>query len=174
MTVLARKITKLGLLKFQIVIGSLVMAAAIIGLPLGIMFADSSLMTNPYILGTIFIGMLFFALVGFICFIRPYILYRKFPEVQAETDGEFLYIHTKKEAKIPLASISKVYVRADLPYLLQKEFISEFLVHMFSGEYGNVVLEISGYGKYKMRFIAQAKATEQELALFLNNAMNQA
>lgn len=38
--------------------------------------------------------------------IRNYLLYRRLPVVQAETDGTYLYIHSKKEAKLPLVDIT--------------------------------------------------------------------
>ena len=168
MRVLIRKMKGLGLLKLELVIGALIMAAAMIGLPAGIMSIDIALMANPYVVGVVFIGILMFASVGFFCFVRPYILYRKLPDVQAETDSEFLYIHAKKEAKIPLSELSGAYVRIELPYLLQKEFLAEFIIHLFSEEYGNVVLEIPGKGSYKMRFVSHAKAAANELACFID------
>ena len=168
MRVLIRKMKGLGLLKLELVIGALIMAAAVIGLPAGIMSIDIALMANPYVVGVVIIGILMFASVGFVCFVRPYILYRKLPDVQAETDGEFLYIYAKKEAKIPLSSLSDAYVRVELPYLLQKEFLAEFIIHLFSEEYGNVVLEIPGKGSYKMRFVSHAKAAANELACFID------
>ena len=168
MRVLIRKMNGLGLLKLELIIGALIMAAAVIGLPAGIMSIDIALMANPYGLGVVLIGILMFGSVGFFCFVRPYILYRKLPEVLAETDGEFLYIHAKKEAKIPLADLSDAYVRIELPYLLQKEFLAEFIIHIFSEEYGNVVLEMPGKGTYRMRFVAHAKDAANELRYFIN------
>ena len=168
MRVLIRKMKGLGLLKLELIIGALIMAAAVIGLPAGIMSIDIALMANPYVLGVVMIGILMFGSVGFFCFVRPYIIYRKLPEVQAESDGEFLYIHTKKEAKIPLSSLSDAYVRIELPYLLQKEFLAEFIIHLFSEEYGNVVLEIPGKGSYKMRFVSHAKDAANELTYFID------
>ena len=123
-------------------------------------------------IGVVVVGMLFFGLVGFFMFIRPYLLYRKLPAVQAEADSEFLYIHTKKEAKIPLSELSEATVRVDLPYLLQKEFLREFIIHLFSEEYGDVILEIPGYGVYRMRFVANAELSANELARFICEASN--
>ena len=163
---------RLGLLKLELVIGALIMAVAVIGLPAGIMSIDVALMANPYVVGVVIIGILMFASVGFFCFVRPYILYRKLPDVQAETDGEFLYIHAKREAKIPLSSLSDAYVRVELPYLLQKEFLAEFIIHLFSEEYGNVVLEIPGKGSYRMRFVSHAKDAANELRYFIDIANN--
>ena len=172
MRTLVKKMSKLGLLKVELVVGTLIMAAAMLGLPIGILAADPALMANPYILGVVAIGMLFFGLVGYFCFIRPYVLYRKLPSVQAETDGEYLYIHTKKEAKIPLSALSSATVYTHLPFLYQKEFLREFLIHIFSDEYGDIVLEIPGYGKYKMRFVAHVKEEANALHYFLQGVMN--
>ena len=174
MRVLIRKMKGLGLLRLELAIGALIMAAAAIGLPIGIMSIDVALMVNPYVVGVVLVGILMFCSVGFFCFVRPYILYRKIPDVQAEFDGEFLYIHTKKEAKIPLSELSEAYVRIELPYLLQKEFLAEFIIHLFSGEYGNVVLEIPGRGSYRMRFVAHAREAANELANFINEASRSA
>ena len=172
MRILVRKMERLGLLKVQIVLGTLVMAASIVGLPLAMFIKAPELMTNPYILGVLGIGMLFFAFVAYVCFVRPYILYRKFPEIQAETDGQYLYIHAKKEAMIPLADISEANVRVELPFLYRKEFISEFIIHLFSEDYGNLVLDIPGYGSYRMRFVANVKDVARELHSFLYVIVN--
>ena len=172
MNILVRKMSKFGILKLQLVIGCLIMLAAMIAFPLAMLSFNAELMKNPYILGTAAIVMLIFGSAGSFCFVRPYILYRKFPVVQAETDGEFLYIHTKKEEKIPLADIKDAYVWVELPYLYQKEFIAEFLIHLFSEEYGDVVVEIPGYGKYKMRFVAHARAVAGDLTSLFNGLKN--
>ena len=174
MKVLVKKMTKFGLLKLEIVIGIIIMALAIIGLPLGLLLTNPAILAEPMTWGVLLPGMLFFAFAGYLCFVRPYILYRKFPEVQAETDGEYLYIHANKEAKIRLADITEANVQVDLPYILQKEFIKEILMHFFSEKYGNVVLEIEGYGTYKMRFVAHAQDTADDLIRFIDQAMNKA
>ena len=169
MRALIRKMNGLGLLKLELIIGTLIMAAAVIGLPAGIMSIDIALMANPYVLGVVLIGILMFGSVGFFCFVRPYILYRKLPEVQAETDGEFLYIHTKKEAKIPLSDIELATVYVDLPFIYQKEFLVEIIIHLFSEEYGTVTLELPGHGNFKMRFVANAEDTGDSLIRFFND-----
>ena len=71
MRVLIRKMNGLGLLKLELIIGTLIMAAAVIGLPAGIMSIDIALMANPYVVGVVIIGILMFASVGFFCFVRP-------------------------------------------------------------------------------------------------------
>ena len=172
MRILVRKMSSLGLLKVEIIIGTIIMAAAVIGLPLGIALTDITLMSNPYVLGVVGIGMLLFSLVGYFIFIRPYILYRKLPAVQVETDGEFLYIHSKKEAKIPLLSLESATVYVELPYILQKEFLSEFIIHIFSEHYGTVILEIPGYGKFKMRFVSNAEDTADNLIRFIKDTLD--
>ena len=172
MRILVRKMSSLGLLKVELIIGTLIMAAAVIGLPLGIALTDATLMLNPYVLGVVGVGMLFFGLVGYFIFIRPYILYRKLPAVQAETDGEFLYIHSKKEAKIPLSKLESATVYVQLPYIYQKEFLSEFIIHIFSEYYGTVILEIPGYGNFKMRFVSNAEESGDNLIRFIREVLD--
>ena len=172
MKVLIRKMKGLGLLGVEMVLGTLIMAAALIGLPVSIAVFDVTMLANPTVLGVVAIGMFFFAFVAFVCFVRPFILYRKYPEVQAETDGEFLYVHANKEVKIPLAEITEVTVRYELPYIYQKEFISDILIHLFSEEYGTVFLDIEGHGSYKMRFVSQARKSSDELFAFLEGVIN--
>ena len=169
MSTLVRKISKPRLLVAECIGGAILMVAAMLILPIGMISIDAALLLNPYVLGIVIIGMLLFGLVGYFIFIRPYLLYRKLPEILAETDGEFLYIHSKKEAKIPLSELSDAYVRFELPYLLQKEFLAELVIHLFSEEYGNVVLEIPGKGSYKMYFAAYAKKSADTLARFMEN-----
>ena len=175
MRILVKKMSNYGILKLEVVLGILIIAASFIGFPIS-MFSmlDAEVMANPYVLGFMAIVILSFASVGFFCFIRPYIVYRKTPAVQLETDGEFLYIRTKKRAKIPLSKIPRANVRFELPYIYQKEFLREFVMHKLSEEYGTVVLTIPGYGTYKMRFVSRAKATANNLMSFIDNSMNNA
>ena len=167
MRILVRKMSSLGLLRVELIIGTLIMAAAVIGLPVGIALTDVTLMLNPYVLLVVAIGMLLFALVGYFIFVRPYILYRKLPEVQMEADGEFLYIHSKKEAKIPLCELCEATVYVELPYIYQKEFLSEFIIHIFSEHYGTVIVELPGHGRFKMRFVSNAEDTADNLIHFI-------
>ena len=171
---LVKKMSTLGILKLEMFAGTIVMAASLLLLPLGIFLQAPSLITNPYVLGVVLFGMLFFGLIGFFAFVRPYLLYRKLPAVQVEADGEFLYIHSKKEAKIPLAEISEAYVHVDLPYLMQKELVRVFLAHLLTEEYGNLVLEIPGYGTYKLYFVAYVQNTSNQLLSFLQDAIDRA
>ena len=174
MNTLVEKMSKLGLLKVEWIAGTIIMAIAMIALPVGILVVDVSLLANPFVFGVVLFGIIFLGLIGYFSFIRPYVLYCKLPKVLAETDGEFLYIHLKKEAKIPLAELSDADVRIELPYLLQKEFLNEIIIHLFSEEYGNVVLEIPNYGTYKMRFVANVKYVAEELAGFISQIDNNA
>ena len=167
-----RKISKPGLLIAELIFGVLLMGAAAVLLPLAIAQVDISLLLNPLVLAIVGGGMLFFILVAYLCLIRPYIIYRRFPNVQAETDGKNLYIHANKEACIPLGALTRATVRVELPYLLQKEFLREFIIHIFSEEYGTVVLEVPGHGTYKMRYVSRARASANELTRFLNIVMN--
>ena len=172
MKTLVKKMSSLGLLRLELIAGSVIMAIAMLLPPIGIFVADPQLMANPYVLGFVAIVMVFFGLLGFLLFIRPYIMYNKTPEVLAEADDEFLYIHGKKEAKIPLNSLTEATVHYDLPFIYQKEFLREFIIHLFSDEYGTIILEIAGYGSFKMRFVPQVKKTADELTRFIEGEMN--
>ena len=173
MRILVKKMSTIGLLKFELIGGAIFMTVACLGLPIGLFALDVTLMANPYVWCVVLGGMLFFGLVGYFCWVRPYILYHKYPAVQVETDGEFLYIHTKKEAKIPLSEIEQISLDVNLPYLLQASFAREFIIHMFSEEYGDIDLEILGYGTYKMRFVSHAEDTMDDLYEFLTGILNQ-
>ena len=169
MKILAKKMSSLGLLKLEMALGTATMGAAVIILPAGIAWIDYTLLLNPYVLGVILLGMLLFASVAYFLFIRPYFIYRSMPEVLVETDGEFLYIHAKKEAKIPLSDIELATVYVDLPFIYQKEFITEIIIHLFSEEYGTVTLELPGHGNFKMRFVSNAEETGDSLIGFFKD-----
>ena len=168
MKVFVRKMSSLGLLKFKLIIGAIVMSAAIIVPPVGIACIDFTLFLNPYIWLVFLAADLFFGAVGFFFCVRPYIIYRSLPEVMAETDGEYLYIHTKKEAKIPISEIEFATLYVDLPYsLVQRDFLSELIVHLGSEKYGTVILELSGHGNYKMPFASNAQESGDRLIGFI-------
>ena len=174
MNVLVKKMDKFGLLLVEFVLGTLATLVAIVGVPMGVVAVDPTLFTNPYVIGAVAVGILFFALCGYFLFIRPFVLYRRLPAVEAYSDGEFLYIDSKKKAKIPLSALLEATVYTDLPYLLRKEFISEILIHLFSEEYGSIELDIPGYGSYKMYFVSQVRDTASELIDFLSEAVTSA
>lgn len=171
MTVLIKKISRLGLLHLQLIAGIIIAALAVIGLPASVMVGDITLMANPFVLGTVLFGMAMFSAVGYFGFIRYYVLYRKTPEVQMESDGEFLYVHGKKEAKIPLADLKGAEVRVDLPHLFSQEFFRVYVIHRFTEEYGDVYLKVPEYGTYRMRFVPKAELAATELQSFITGAL---
>ena len=171
MKVLVRKMEKMGLLRFVLIFYSILMIALALALPVTIMVIDITLMTNPTVLGLSIIDILFFGLLGYFTFIRPYATYRKLPQVLAETDGEFLYIHGKKEAKIPLTELSDAEVDVHVPYLFQPGFLREVIIYIFSSNYGDVFLKVPGYGRFKMPFVANAEEVAGELAYFVSGKL---
>ena len=89
---LVKKMSSFGILKAQMILGAVVMLAAMIVLPVGIVVTDASLILNPYVFGVVVIGMLMFGAFAYFLFMQPYRRYRQSPEVLAETDGEYVYI----------------------------------------------------------------------------------
>ena len=174
MKILVEKMKKLGLLELELIVGTLLTIVAMGGVPAGVVSVDVALFTNPFVIGAVIIGILFFGLIGYMLFIRPFLLYRKTPAVQVETDGEYLYVHANKEAKIPLSALSEATIDVDVPYLLRKEFIAELIIHLFSEEYGDLYLEVPGYGKYRMRFVSHVRETADELIGYLDSVLNTA
>ena len=167
MKTLVTKMDKLGLLRVVLIYYAVIMIALALALPVTIMVIDITLMTNPTVLGLSIIDILFFGLLGYFTFIRPYIMYHKLPKILAETDEEFLYIHGKKEVKIPLKEIDYAEVDAHVPYIFQPGFLREFIIHIFSSNYGTVVLEIENFGKFKMPFVENAEDVANELIGFI-------
>lgn len=172
MRILVTKMKSFGILRAQLIIGALVMLAAMIMLPVGIMQVDPSMLLNPYVLGVVIIGMLMFGLFAYFLFIRPYFIYRKSPDVLAETDGEYLYVYGKKQAKIPLSELEGASVFVSLPFLYSKELIAVLMIHLFSEQYGDLTLDVPGYGSYKLRFVSNVRETADELLTFLNESVN--
>ena len=84
-----------------------------------------------------------------------------------ETDGEYVYIHGKKQAKIPLSDIEGAVVTYHLPFIYSTELIAVLLTHLFSEKYGDLSLDVPGYGSYRLRFVSRVKATADELLAFL-------
>ena len=172
MKTLVRKMGSLKLLKVELIGGTIFSAIAMIGLPVGLFCVAPMLLTEPLAWVIVLCGMLFFGLVGYGLFVHPYRLYLKLPEIQAEYDDEFLYIHSKKEAKIPLSEITCVNITAELPFLLHESFLREILIHFCSDEYGRIDLDIDGFGSYKLYFVPHAKDMESELFRFFDGVMN--
>ena len=105
---------------------------------------------------------------AYFLFVRPYLVYRKLPEVLVETDGEYLYMHGKKEAKISLVDLSYCYIDVDVPHIFQQGFLREFIIHKFSSDYGTIVLNVPSYGTIKLKFVANAEEVGKELLNYIN------
>ena len=172
MKTLAKKMSSFGILKVQLVIGAVMMVAAMIVLPVSIIMGDPSLLLDPYLLGVVLVGMLMFGAFAYFLFIRPYFLYQKLPEVLAETDGEYLYIHGEKEAKIPVADLGGTIADIDLPFIYSSEFIAVFIVHLVSENYGDLELDIPGYDSYKLRFVSNVQESANNIIAFINASLN--
>ena len=172
MNVLVKKMTSLKLLKVELIVGAIFSAVAMIGIPVSIFCLAPDLLREPLAWGIALGIILFFGLVGYGLFVRPYRLYLRLPDVQMEYDDEFLYIHSKKEAKIPLADLTYVHITAELPFLMHESFLREIVIHWCSDEYGRIDLDIEGFGSYKLYFVPHAKDMESKLLGFFNGVMN--
>lgn len=172
MKTLVRKMSSLKLLKIELIIGTIFSAIAMLGIPISIFCLAPDLLREPLAWGIVLTVILFFGSVGYFIFVRPYRLYLRLPDVQAEYDDEFLYIHSKKEAKIPLAEITYVQITAELPFILHESFLREIVIHLCSDEYGTIDLDIEGFGNYKLYFVPHAKDMESELFGFFDGLMN--
>lgn len=167
MEIIARKTRQTLVLKLHLIIGAVIMTAAFIALPIGVFSIDKEFFTNIYIWITVILAMLFFGCVGFFGFIYPFFLFRKLPDIQAETDGTYLYIHSKKEAKIPLAEMEGTYLDAEIPNLMNREFF----VHLLSDLYGKVIIKVPGYGKFKLYYISDARSVPARLASLIESKL---
>ena len=172
MNVLIKKMSSLKLLKVELVLGTVFSVVAMIGIPVSIFCVAPELLGEPLAWAIALGTMLFFGLVGYGLFVHPYRLYLRLPDVQLEYDDEFLYIHSKKEAKIPLAELTYVHITAELPFLFHEGFLREIVIHLFSDEYGKIDLDIEGFGSYKLYFVPHAVDMEGELLRFFNGVMN--
>ena len=172
MNVLVRKMSSLKLLKVELILGTIFSAVAMIAIPISIFCIAPDLLREPLAWGIVLGVILFFGSVGYFLFVCPYRLYLRLPEVLAEYDDQFLYIHSKKEAKIPLAELTYVHVTAELPFLLHGSFWREILIHLCSDEYGRIDLDIDGFGSYKLYFVPHAEDMESELFRFFDGVMN--
>ena len=170
MNVLVRKMSRLGILKLELALGTIVMLAALILMPVAIIVENASLLLNPYVLGVVIIGMLVFGSFAYFLFMRPYFAFRKSPEVLVQTDGEYVYLYGKKAAKIPISAFAGAVVTYQLPFIYSKEFIAVLMVHLFSEKYGDLILDVPGYGSHRLRFVSNVQATANELTAFLRAA----
>lgn len=168
MKTLASKMDKLGLLKFVLIYYAVIYIALALVMPVTIVILDPTLFLKPTILGIVIGIVLFFGLIGYFTFIRPYIVYKKLPKILAETDGEFVYFHGKKEAKISLNDLSYCYVDVNVPHIFQHGFMREFIIHKFSSNYGSITLDVPSYGSVKLQFVANAQDVAKELLNYIN------
>ncbi len=159
---------KLGLLKFVLIYYAIIYTALALVLPVTILILDPSLFLNPTVLGIVIAVVLFFGLIGYFTFIRPYIVYKKLPKVLEESDGEFVYFHGAKERKISLNDLSYCYMDVDVPRVFQHGFIREFIIHKFSSNYGSIVLDVPNHGTVKLKFVANAQDVAKELLNYIN------
>ena len=159
---------KLGLLRLVLIYYAVIYIALALVSPVTILILDPSLFLNPTILGIVIIVVSFFGLIGYFTFIRPYIVYKKLPKILAETDGEFVYFHGKKEAKISLVDLSYCYMDVNVPHIFQHGFIREFIIHKFSSKYGSITLDVPSYGRVKLQFVANAEEVAKELLDYIN------
>ena len=168
MKVLVSKMDKLGLLKFVLIYYAVIYIALALVMPVTILILDPTLFLNPTILCIVIGVVLFFGLIGYFTFIRPYIVYNKLPQVLAESDGEFVYFHGKKEAKISLIDLSYCTIETNVPHVFQHGFIREFIIHKFSSNYGSIILDVPSYGSVKLKFVANASDVAKELLDYIN------
>ena len=168
MKVLVTKMEKMGLLRFVLIYYAVIYIALALILPVTVIILDPSLLLNPTILGIVIIAVLFFGMIGYFTFIRPYIVYNKLPKVLAESDGEFVYFHGKKEAKISLNDLSYCYMDVDVPHIFHPGFLREFIIHKFSSDYGTIVLNVPSYGTVKLQFVANAQDVAKQLLDYIN------
>ena len=168
MKVLVSKMDKLGLLKFVLIYYAVIYIALALVMPVTILVLDPSLFLNPTILAIVIGAVLFFGLIGYFTFIRPYFVYKKLPKVLAESDGEYVYFHGKKEAKISLVDLSYCYIDVDVPHVFQQGFLREFIIHKFSSNYGSITLNVPSYGTVKLQFVANAQDVANELLDYIN------
>ena len=167
---LVKKMSRFGILTAQLIVGAVIMLAAMVVPPVGIFLADASLLANPYVLGVVLVGMLMFGAFAYFLFMRPFFIYRKSPEVLVETDGEYVYINGKKPAKIPLAAFDGAIVTYHLPFIYSNEFVAVLLVHVFADQYGDLILDVPEYGSYKLHFVGKVMATADKFLNYLCEA----
>ncbi len=168
MKTLVSKMDKLGLLRFVLIYYAVIYIALALVLPVTILVLYPTLFLNPTILGMVVIAVLFFGTIGYFTFIRPYFVYKKLPTILAETDGEYVYFHGKKEVKISLNDLSYCYMNVNVPYIFQPGFIREFIIHKFSFDYGTISLDVPNHGTIKLQFVANAREVASELLDYIN------
>ena len=168
MKTLVSKMDNLGLLRVVLIYYAVIYIVLALVMPVTIVILDPTLFLNPTILCFVIGIALFFGLIGYFTFIRPYFVYKKLPKVLAETDGEYVYFHGKKEAKISLNDLSYCYMDVSVPHIFHPGFLREFIIHKFSSNYGTIVLNVPSYGTVKMQFVANAQTVSKELLNYIN------
>jgi hypothetical protein len=94
----------------------------------------------------------------------------KSPEILAVTDGEYVYIHGKNEVKIPLSAFAGAVITYHLPFIYSKEIIATLLTYFLSENYGDLSLDVSGYGSYRLCFVSNVQETADQLTNILCKA----
>ena len=170
MKTLVKKMSSLGVLKIEMVIGAIVMLAAMIVPAVGFAAIDPTLLENPYVLGVVIGVAVIFGLLAYFLFIRPYFIYRKLPEVLAETDGVNVYFHGTKQAVIPLSAFADAVVTYQLPFIYSGEFFAALLAYLVSEKYGDLIVDVPEYGSFRLRFVSGVQAAADGLLSFLCEA----
>ena len=97
MRVLVRKMEKLGLLKVEIVVGIIVMAVALIGLPVGTFASMPALLAEPMAWGIVLLGMAFSLSQGiFALSVRTFYIVNSPKYRRKRTGNSCIFTQTKK------------------------------------------------------------------------------
>lgn len=160
MTVIAQKTEKTLILKSEFIVGSLIILASAIVLPVSVFSIEEGLIREPLLWGIVIATALFFSGGSFFMLIRPYLLYRRLPVVQAETDGTYLYLHSKKEAKLLLTDLEGASVFA-VP--------ENLLIQVLADGYGRVDITLATGKKYTLYFISRANQVPHQIASLIGH-----
>lgn len=163
MTVLAQK-TKT---KLFIMIYHLTMAVSFIAIfvlvPLIIFTHIPESAGEPFVLGLMLGVMAVTGLCATFLAIIPIKRFLTLPDVQAEADGEFLYINSTKSAKIPIMEMRGAIIEASVPHYIGREF----LVHLFSEEHGHVKIKLEDGRRFKLYFVSKAVNVQVSMIEYL-------
>ena len=88
--------------------------------------------------------------------------------IENVADGEYVYFHGKKEAKISLNDLSYCYMDVNVPHIFHPGFLREFIIHKFSSDYGTIILDVPNHGTIKLKFVANAQTVSKELLNYIN------
>lgn len=162
MTAIARKTEQTLILKGEFILGILITISALIILPVVVFSLEEGLIGEPLLWGIIIVTALFFSVGSFFMLIRPYLLYRRLPVVQAETDGTYLYIHSKKEARFRLADMEGTFV-----FATPENLIIQFL----ADGYGRVDITLADGEKHKLHFISHANQVPNQIISLIESRL---